>query len=125
MEISHWYGGDLDLDATGDFLMVSGQTETDQRVLRRLMTAPKAYLWQLDYGAGVPALIGEPGHQAAVRNAILEQIFEEDAVARLPEPTVSFAVAPNGRAVANITYTDATTGVSSTVPLQLGGSNAT
>ena len=46
-DISHTFGADLSLSATGDLLCVTGDTLTQQRVLRRLLTNAGDYIWQL------------------------------------------------------------------------------
>lgn len=48
-DISHSYGQDIDLSAGGDFLYV--EDETQQHVIKRLLTAAGADLWSQTYGA--------------------------------------------------------------------------
>ncbi len=52
-DLSHQWGDDLTVGPTGDMALVTGSVFGQQRVLRRLMTNPGDYIWQLDYGAGL------------------------------------------------------------------------
>ena len=57
-DVSHMYGNDLTAANNGD-LAVSTLTQLGQeRVIRRLMTSQGQYIFQLDYGAGLPAYLG-------------------------------------------------------------------
>ena len=109
-DISHNYGSDIDLSASGDFLYVEGDAETQQHVIKRLLTTPGADIWNPTYGAGLGQFVGQPTVVAAIRNAVQSQIFREQTVAQLPLPTVSVVKQLNGSAVVTIKYTDAVTG---------------
>ena len=52
-DINHLWGNDLAFSATGDLATADVPTLTQQRVLRRLLTNPGDYIWELDYGAGL------------------------------------------------------------------------
>src|SRR3954469_9680632 len=97
-DASHQWGSDLVLGPTGDVASVSGQLLGQQRVLRRLLTSPGDYIWQLDYGAGLARFIGQPANPLQIRAIIRSQIFKEAAVARQPEPVIDVQVAPGGAA---------------------------
>jgi hypothetical protein len=115
-DISHYFGGDLSFSANGDLLMTSDpDTETTQRLLRALMTARDAYIWELRFGAGLPQQIGLPTNITAVRNAIRAQVFADPGVAKVPEPSVTLTNRPDGTYIATIAYTSAATG--NVVPL--------
>ena len=114
-DAAHYFGSDFSLSATGDLLVVAGQTETTQRIIRRLMTAIKGYIWNLSFGAALPAQIGSPTNLMAVQNAIRAQIFQEPAVAKAPEPVITLTSNPNGTFTAAITYTDAVSGQTQTL----------
>ena len=118
-DVAHQIGSDFQLSATGGLLLASGSTETQQRVLRRLLTSSGDYIWNLSYGGGLPAMVGLPVDAAAIRNAIRAQIFQEAAVAQAPPPVVDVTSAADGTVTATITYTDATTGQTNilTVPV--------
>jgi phage baseplate assembly protein W len=104
------WGGDLSVDSTGDIALASGAVLGQQRVLRRLLTNPGAYIWHLDYGAGLARYVGQPVNQAAIKATIRGQIFQEQAVARLPEPTIDVQGAADGSLYVYILYTDTLTG---------------
>jgi len=95
-DVSHQWGSDLVIGSTGDIGMAEGALLGQQRVLRRLLTNPGEYIWQLDYGAGLARFIGQPANSLQIRAVIRSQIFKESAVARQPEPLVDVQVAPGG-----------------------------
>ncbi len=116
----HNFGGDLSLSAGGDLLTASGTTATTQRLLRRLLTNAGDYLWNLGFGAGLPAQIGQPSNILAVQSIIRSQIFADPGVAKVPEPTVTLTKNASGVFTANITYTDAASGQSVPLSVPLG-----
>jgi phage baseplate assembly protein W len=95
-DASHQWGSDLMIGATGDIGTVAGPLLGQQRVLRRLLTNPGDYIWQLDYGAGLARFIGQPINPLQIRAVIRSQIFKEATVARQPEPLIDVQVAPGG-----------------------------
>lgn len=108
--ISHTVGSDLDLDSSGGLAVVSGAEQTRQAILRRLLTNAGDYIWHLDYGAGIPARIGQPYRAQAIREAILAQMREEEAVDQSTPPTVTITENGAGTYLCAITYVDATAG---------------
>ena len=72
-----YFGSDLTLSATGDLLAADGLDGCTQRILRRLLTNPGDYLWQPDYGAGLPSYIGRPLDQAALTALIKSQMYQQ------------------------------------------------
>jgi hypothetical protein len=113
-------GGDLAVGAGGDLLMTSGAPLTQQRIFRRLLTNAGEYLWNLAYGAGLSAMVGEVENGNAITGIIRSQIFAEASVAQAPEPTVKTSTGNDGTVVVDITYTDATTGNTSVLSLPIG-----
>lgn len=105
----HIFGGDLVLAATGDLATVTGIPLSQQRVLRRLLTNPGDYLWAPDYGAGLPAFIGETVNPSRVAAVILAQLMLEPAVSRTPPPQAIVTAIPDGMFV-QIRYTESGTG---------------
>jgi phage baseplate assembly protein W len=98
------------IGSTGDIGTVTGQLLGQQRVLRRLLTNPGDYIWQLDYGAGLARFIGQPINPLQIRAVIRSQIFKEAAVARQPEPLIDVQVSPEGApgmVYVHIRYVDA------------------
>src|SRR3954451_17694751 len=94
----HQWGSDLVLGPTGDVASVSGQLLGQQRVLRRLLTSPGDYIWQLDFGAGLARFIGQPVNPLQINAVVRSQIFKEPAVARQPEPVIDVQISPGGAA---------------------------
>ena len=114
-DISHQFGSDLSVTSGGDLQTASGADETRQRFLRRLLTNPAAYIWHLDYGAGLPAMIGTPAHLADIAAIVRQQAILEPSIAATPEPTVTVTTDGLGGTFASVTYTDADTGSSVTI----------
>jgi phage baseplate assembly protein W len=109
-DASHQWGSDLVTSPTGDIGTVSGPALGQQRVLRRLLTNPGDYIWQLDYGAGLARFIGQPVNPLQIKAVIRSQIFKEAAVARQPEPVIDVQISPDGGAgtvYVHIRYVDA------------------
>ena len=109
----HQFGGDLMVGATGDLAGASGATPGQQRVLRRLLTNPGDYIWQLDYGAGLARFIGRPVNPQQISAVVRSQIFKEAAVARQPEPVIDVQISPGGATgtvYVYIRYVDADSG---------------
>lgn len=111
-DLSAFFGGDLALTPGGDLATAAGSPRGLQRVLRRLMTNPGDYPWQIAYGAGLPAAIGTPARADALRAVITSQMMQEPAVARTPAPAAEVRVQGDGAVFASIRYVDAETGAS-------------
>jgi hypothetical protein len=112
-DLSHQCGSDLALGPTGDIATASGQLLGQQRVLRRLLTNPGDYIWQLDYGAGLARFIGRPVNPQQISAVVRSQIFKEAAVARQPEPVIDVQISPGGATgtvYVYIRYVDADSG---------------
>lgn len=95
-DVYHDFGSDLQLAANGDLLTVSSVAESRQRVLRRLLTNPGDYIWNLSYGAGLPAQVGQLGDQTAMAALIRAQMYLEPSVIHDPEPQVSVSTFQTG-----------------------------
>ena len=106
----HMFGGDLAVSATGDLAAAEGAALGQQRVLRRLLTSPGDYLWQLDYGAGLGRFVGATVDEARIEAVIRGQMFKEAAVARQPEPVVDVSADALGRVFVQVRYADAASG---------------
>lgn len=107
------WGADLTIGPTGDLAYVTAAALGQQRVLRRLLTNPGDYIWDLDYGAGLSQFVGQPANALQIEAVIRSQIFKEAAVARTPEPLIDVQVSPGGAAgivYVHIRYADAATG---------------
>ncbi|GBR54796.1 phage tail protein [Neokomagataea thailandica NBRC 106555] len=77
--INHIFGGDLIL-SDRSVSLVSGIEETKQRLLRRLLTIAGEYIWQLDYGAGLPKLVGEIVDKEGLEAIIRQQIINDPGI---------------------------------------------
>ena len=111
-DIAHLVGSDLSVGPTGDLATVDLTDWTQQRVLRRLLTNAGGYIWQLDYGAGLPAMVGATVSAQQIAAIIRRQIGLETAVASYPEPKVVLEVDQNETVFATVTYDDLQTGTS-------------
>lgn len=110
-DIAHQFGNDIQLAPNGDLALASGTVLTQQRVLRRLLTNPGDYIWDVNYGAGLGAMVGQPANAARITAIIRAQMFQEATVAQNPLPAVSVTGADaNGFVQAAITYVDTTDG---------------
>jgi len=118
-DLSLEFGGDLAVSATGDLLLNDGPELTQQRVLRRLLTNPGDYIWQLNYGAGLGQYVGQPGAPAAIAGVARTQILLEAAVAATPAPSVTVAAQANGTVNLSLSYTDAAAGETSALTFSL------
>lgn len=107
-DLNQYVGGDIGASATGDLLPVVRTTRGQQRILRRLLTNPGDYIFQPEYGAGLPRYVGEVADIAKIRALIRGQVLLEDSVAKSPEPEIMVKAINNGLAVA-IRYVDSDT----------------
>ena len=122
-DIAHQWGSDLTINSTGDLTSASGASLAQQRVLRRLLTSPGDYIWQLDYGAGLARFIGQPGNALKIKAVIRSQIFREASVARTPEPIIDVSFGPAGAAgtvYVHIRYVDAVSGQTQLLAFSVG-----
>jgi phage baseplate assembly protein W len=118
-DLSLTFGGDLAVGATGDVALADGAALTQQRVLRRLLTNPGGYIWQLAYGAGLARFVGQPGAPAAIQAVARGQVLHEAAVANNPAPSITATGADDGAVTLRIAYTDAVTQQTSTLTFQV------
>lgn len=112
-DISHTWGGDLDVSPSGDLLAADGVERAKQRILRRLMTNLGDYIWQPDYGAGLPGAIGDTGTDRIVA-AIRSQLMAETVIAKSPLPVIAVQAIDSGVFV-RIEFQNALTGVQDTL----------
>ncbi len=119
-DLAHIWNADLAVDGGGDLALVSGTNAVTQRVIRRLLTNPGAYVWNLSYGGGLAQFVGLPVIEPDITAVILDQLLLEPAVPTNPTPQVTTAVtdASAGFVVATITYSgpDSTAPVTFSVP---------
>ena len=111
-DIAHVIGSDLGVGPTGDLATVDLSDWTRQRILRRLLTNPGGYIWQLTYGAGLPVMVGSTVSAQQIAATIRKQMGLETAVSRQPEPKIAIRSNQPGMVFATISYDDALTGTS-------------
>lgn len=112
-DIYHYWGSDLQLDATGDLLAVDGVTETNQRILRGLMTAAPEYVFHPEYGAGIGKHVGDAlnfGDYSRIEADIRGIVLRDVNVASNPTPSFQFQTSPTGYLSVSIIYTYKPTG---------------
>lgn len=79
-DISLNWNSDFQPSATGDLLLCSGVVQTEQRIIRRLLTAVRGYLWHPSYGAGLPQRIGRPAQISVITGIIKSQLMLESSI---------------------------------------------
>jgi hypothetical protein len=107
-DLFQYYGNDISLSSSGDILPVSGTVQGQQRILRRLLTNPGEYIWHPEYGAGLPAWVGENLDIPKLTGIIKGQMLLESVVAPFPAPVVQISEIPFG-ITCNIQYNDSVT----------------
>lgn len=105
-DLYQYFGSDVATSSTGDLQPVADTERGQQRVLRRLLTNPGDYIFHPEYGAGLPAKVGDTADIPKIRALIRGQILLEDSVARTPEPQIIVKAIPGGVAC-TIRYVDA------------------
>lgn len=97
-DIYQLYGFDVQRNAQGDLLPVVGVEETEQRIIRRLLTNPGDLLDHPDYGAGFGRYIGQVLSEDVfqdVKNVGVRQILQEASVTKNPIPVVTVLIINN------------------------------
>lgn len=95
-DLAHIWSEDLRLGPTGDIGRVQRRDRSKERVLRRLMTNPGEYLFDRDYGAGLPRLVGSLKDLAKIKALIEGQMVREPSVSKNPAPTAVVRSIPDG-----------------------------
>lgn len=88
-DLDQYFGADLSASATGDLQPASGTLRSQQRILRRLLTNPGDYIWNPEYGAGLPRRVGDTVDVPAIRALIRGQMMLEESVAATPPPEIT------------------------------------
>lgn len=114
MDIAHYFSSDLALGATGGLQVADDTLLSQQRILRRLLTNPGDYIWEPDYGAGLPRYIGQKLDLTALTALIRSQMYLEGSVEQQPEPQIEVTPILNGVYV-RIQYVEAQTGKPATL----------
>lgn len=108
-DLSQYVGSDLSSSNSGDVQTVTGVERGKQRILRRLITNPGDYIWDLTYGAGLPQWIGMPVDVPKITATIQTSLTLEDVVAKTPIPQIAIAQLPSDLTEFTVTidYVDA------------------
>ncbi len=109
-DLAHVFGSDLSISATGDLATVTDAAEVQQRLIRRLCTNAGAYIWQLSYGAGLPAMIGDPVSLSRIQGIVTEQMALEAGVDQTQPIGVTGTTDNLGSVAITISYIDAASG---------------
>ena len=117
-DLSHTVGFDLSFDATGDLQLTQGREKGQQRLLRRLLTDTGTYLFHLDYGAGLPAQVGEQMDRQRLQTLIRRQLSQEVGIAVQPAPEMTVVPARDGVSV-SLRYWEVATSQSVALSFQL------
>ena len=104
-DLSLAWGADLALGSTGGLATLTGPSLTKQRLTRRLLTNPGAYIWDLTYGAGLPAYVGQPVDVGAITAVITSQTMLEAEVSSVT--SVQVGQDDLGNVNATVVYVDA------------------
>jgi hypothetical protein len=120
-DLQHTFGNDLTISSNGDILTSDGTQQGQERVLRRLLTNPRAYIWHLNYGAGLPSFVGRVANSLRITAVAKAQMFLEAIVTRTPAPTISVDVQNTGVVTLNIQYVDAPSQTPQILNLPLNG----
>ncbi len=117
-DLAHLFGSDLSISVGGDVQTVDGTDAVTQRVYRRLLTAPGGYLWQLAYGSGLPAMVGQPVSLDAIQAVVAEQMAMEPSVDQTQPIAVDVVTDTLGGVSLQVLYTDAASGAASSLSLR-------
>jgi hypothetical protein len=102
------WNGDLSVGSSGDLGLTVGSAQTKQRLLRRLLTNPGDYIWNLDYGGGLALFVGSTTNPAVIEAVIRTQISLEPIIPSMPAPTATVKAldTTSGYVTADIMYAD-------------------
>jgi hypothetical protein len=104
-DLFHFFSGDMQWGSNGDLQTVSSVQESQQRILRRLLTNPQDYIWNPTY-AGIPSWIGKPIDNAAMKSLIVTQMYLEASIVQNPRPQVDFVSTVGGSISSSIRYVE-------------------
>lgn len=116
-ELQLTFGTDLTVDAYGDLAVSEGTQEGQERIVRRLLTFPTEYIWNVSYGAGLARFLGRPAMKTRIAAITRSQLSREVSVAKTPPPQITVNVQRDGTVTEDIKYSDGNTGAP--IPLTL------
>lgn len=90
MDIYHYFSGDTSSDGVGGLLSADGVTESQQRIIRRVLTNPGDYIYDPSYGIGAGVYVGATTAElGGLKSRISNQILQEPSVSPSPAPEVT------------------------------------
>ena len=104
-DLNLYAGEDLAASDSGDIATVSGVEMGKQRIIRRLTTCVYDYIFQPEYGAGLPKQVGAVANVAEIQSMVSGQMKLEACVSQAPPPTITVTAMNDGVAL-SIVYTD-------------------
>jgi hypothetical protein len=108
-DLFHWFGSDLVASPNGDLQTIEGTVKGQQAVLRRLLTIAGTYIWEITYGAGLPAYLGNTTDAKTLQGIIRAQLYFEASVSQNPIPVINVTPITGGFNIV-IQYVDAASG---------------
>jgi hypothetical protein len=117
--MSHYFGNDASVSASGDLLTSTGNILANQRILRRLMTNPGSMLYHPEYGGGLGLFVGKVANAQVIKATILAQMQLEASVDQTTTPTVQVQVTTNGYVYVAVAYIYALTGEASSLSFKV------
>ncbi len=98
---------DFQLTAGGDLRLSTDDESARQRIIRRLFTAVRGYVWHVEYGAGLIQRIGNVATVANIAAICRAQLKLEQAVAQVPIPSINVreSTVNQGLFIISISYT--------------------
>ena len=121
MDINHYSGADVVLSPTGDLSVVDSITQSQQRILRRLITPADGYIWHDGYGVGVPSYVGATSAELdGLKALIIAGLAQEPSVSQTPTPDITLK-SEFDRLYCTIRYADVETNLPQTLTFDTGG----
>lgn len=103
------WNDDFRFTPSGDVSLVTGEDEARQRIIRRLYTALGGYVWDAEYGAGLPQKIGSTYQPQQIESIVRGQMLLEESVSQIPPPRIQVSSAVSGLQVIVIEYRESGT----------------
>lgn len=106
------WNDDLQLSASGDLLLADQDDLARQRIIRRLLTPLRGYIYHQEYGAGLPRKIGESPSATRILAIVRSQMMMESVVSITDPIQVSVETSTNNPSlyVVGITYKSKSSG---------------
>jgi hypothetical protein len=121
MDINHNFGADVLLSPTGDLGVVDTLPQSQQRILRRLLTPVDGYIWHPGYAIGVPNYVGATSSELdGLKALIISGLAQEPSVAQIPTPEITLK-SDFDKLYCTIRYVDVETNSPQTLAFDTGG----